>query len=289
MFPESVYGREIKKLRHALTAFDRLSLETQEWAKTANLRFVERESTTYPGALEVIGRIDSLPPVEDWWFAASDAFGNLRNALDQLNHNIFSYVAGGEPGIVRFPMTTKGSQWRDWRKSANVAGYPSWLIARYKRFQPYSSHRPMLRTLEAIANKEKHREGVTAALSLSRAEFTDGHFHVTPILPESFDSSSIQAEFPPVIDLSDTEFLVVTTSIPGHSMHIEESERPAKFDFEFVLRMDGEEIPLEAAVHRITGEVLWAASHVIGREPDGTTHPTKFDLSLQGDRGPNRS
>jgi len=283
LFPEPVYRREMKKLRHALTAFDRLPETTQEWAKSANLRFIERQSTAHPGALEIMGRIDSLPPVEDWWFQASDAFGNLRDALDQLNHNIFRYVAGTDPGLIRFPMATKGSQWRDWRKKANAAGYPTWLIARYKRFQPYSTHRATLTTLETIANKEKHREGVTAALSLSHAEFSNRQFSVTPMLPNDFDGSLVQADFPPTIDLDATEFLVVTTSIPGYTIQIEENERPANFDFQFVLRVGGEEIPLKAAVQRITGEVLWATSHVIGREPNGTVHPSTFDLSLEAD------
>lgn len=44
--------------------------------------------------------------------------------------------------------------------------------------------------------------------------------------------------------------------------------------------MDDEEIPLEAAVCRITGAVLWAASHVIGRELNGAVHPSTFNLNL---------
>lgn len=283
MFPEYVYRREIMKIRHALTAFDRLSETTQVWAKSANLRFIERQSTTHPGALEIVGKIDTLPPVEDWWFQASDAFGNLRDALDQLNHNIFRYVSGIEPGLTRFPMATRGNQWRDWRKKANDAGYPTWLIARFKSFQPYSAHRPTLTTLETIANKEKHREGVKAALSLSHAEFAISSFTATPMLPDDFDGTIVQGQFPPTIDLDAPEFLVVTTSIPGYTLRTEEIDRSANFDFQFVLRVDDEEIPLEAAVHHITGEVLWAALHVIGREPNGTVRPSHFDLNLEAD------
>lgn len=266
--------------------FDQLSEATQEWAKSANLRFVERESPTQPGAIDIVGRIDSLPPVEDWWFQASDAFGNLRSALDQLNHNIFRYITRADPGLIRFPMTQNGSQWRDWRKQADAAGYPAWLIARYKKFQPYSTNRPTLTTLETITNKEKHREGVIAALSLSRADFAESQFSVSPMLPDDFDGSLVQGQLPETIDLATTEFPVVTTSIPGHFIHLEESERPATFDFQFVLRVDSEEIPLDAAVHGITGEVLWAACHVIGREPSGTVHPGTFDLGLQSDGYP---
>lgn len=283
VFPESVFRREYKKLRHALTQFDRLSAETQEWAESANLRFYERESSQVPGALETIGRIDSLPPVEDWWFQASDAFANLRSALDQLNHAIHRYISGSEPGMIRFPMATRGAQWRDWRKGAYEAGYPTWLISRYKRFQPYSTHRPTLTMLETIANKEKHREGVSVALSLARAEFSDVEYSVSPMLPPDFDTALIESAFPPLIDLDAREFTVVTTWIPDHTASIEETARKALFDFQFVLRVDGEEIPLDAAVQRISGEVLWAASHVVGREPNGDVHPSMFNLELASD------
>jgi hypothetical protein len=283
VFPETVYRREIRKLRHALKEFDRLSYATQDWAAAAKLRFIERQSASLPGAIEVVGRIDYLPPVEDWWFQASDAFGNLRGSLDQLNHNISIYVSGAEPGRIRFPMAANGNQWRDWRKNADAAGYPAWLIARYKKFQPYSNHRPMLSTLESISNKEKHREGVSAAISLESADFGESHFTVSPMLPDGFDFSSVQSVFPPTIDIDATEFDVMSMSIPGFSIDTGENERPANFRFQFVLRIDNEEIPLEAAVGKITHEVLWAALHVIGREPSGTIPPTTFELGLEAD------
>jgi len=283
VFPESVYGREARKLRHALKEFERLSKDTQDWARSAKLRFVQRQSDSQPDAAEIVGRIDFLPPVEDWWFHASDAFGNLRGVLDQLNHNIFRYISGTEPGRIRFPMSANGGQWRDWRKSANAAGYPTWLIARYKRFQPYSTNRPMLRTLETITNREKHREGVSVALSLAEAGFGGWHFDVHPELPEGFDPAALQGEFPSLIDLNATEFSVVTTRIPGHAIEIEESELVADFHFQFVLRLDDEEIPLEDAVRWITHKVLWAASHVIGKEPSGTVPPSNFEFGPTAD------
>lgn len=283
VFPEHVYRREFRKIRHALTSFDRLSKQTQEWAQQASLRFIERESTERPGALEIIGRIDSLPPVEDWWFQAKDAFGNLREALDQLNHNIYSFVSGAEPGLIRFPMATRGAQWRDWRKAAYEGGYPAWLIARYKRFQPYSTHRPTLPMLERISNREKHREGVAVALSFAEADFGESSYSVTPALPDDFDGSGVESTFPALIDLNSREFHVVEISIPGHSLSTDETELTAKFHFQFVMRVDGEEIPLDGAVEHISGEVLWAASHIVGRELDGYSFPSTLDLSLSDD------
>ncbi|MBX3104948.1 MAG: hypothetical protein KF867_08225 [Cryobacterium sp.] len=283
VFPEPVFRREVLKIRHALKAFDQLSETTQSWSKSAKLRFVARNSITKPEGYEIVGKIDSLPPVEEWWFQASDAFGNMRNALDQLNHNIFHYVSRVEPGHLRFPMATKGSQWRDWRKSAHAAGFPAWLIARYKRFQPYTTHRPTLTTLEKITNKEKHREGVTSALSLTRAEFGPSQFSVTPMLPDDFDFSLAHGDFPPTIELSSTEFPITTVSIPGHSILLSETELSANFEFRFTLRIDTEEIPLESATNLIVGDVLWATLHIIGRETATTKMPKNFDLSLESD------
>ncbi|MCD1570528.1 hypothetical protein K7H02_03875 [Agromyces mediolanus] len=283
VFPEQVYRREFKKIRHALISFDRLSEQTQEWAREAKLRFIERESVERPGTLEIIGRIDSLPPVEDWWFQAKDAFGNLREALDQLNHNVYRFVSGEEPGLIRFPMATRGAQWRDWRKSAYEGNYPTWLIARYKRFQPYSTRRPMLTTLEQISNREKHRDGVAVALSLAEADFGETSYTVTPALSDDFEVSNVESASPPLIDLNSREFRVVEISIPEHTLSVNETELKAQFNFQFVLRVDGEEIPLDGAVRHITGEVLWAASHIVGRELNGDAFPSTLDLSLSGD------
>lgn len=282
-FPEHVYRREFKKLRHAVAAFDRLSEATQRWAAEADLKFIERPSPSNPGSLELIGRTNSLPPIEAWWFQASDAFANLRSALDQLNHNVYKYVSGEEPYRTRFPIASRGSDWRNWRKEADRAGFPAWLIARYKAFQPYSTRRPALTTLESITNQEKHREGLTAALSLVSADLLNGEMTVSPMLPDDFDADQMVADFPPLVELNAREFHVFTLSIPGHSIEIQEAQRPANFRFDFVFKMDGLEIPLDEAVMAITGEVLWAACHVVGREPSGTKHPSTLDLSLSDD------
>lgn len=282
-FPEDVYRREFKKLRHAVLAFDRLSQSTQEWAAEADLKFIERPSADSPGSLELIGRIDSLPPIEQWWFQASDAFANLRSALDQLNHNVYKYVSGEEPPRTRFPITARGGDWRKWRKDADRAGFPTWLIARYKAFQPYSNGRTMLATLETITNQEKHRQGVAAALSLASADLLEGEMMVRPMLPEDFDASQIVADFPPLVEINAREFHVFTLSIPGHSIEIQEAQRPANFRFDFVFKVDGLEIPLDEAVMAITGEALWAACHVVGREASGTKRPSHLDLSLSED------
>lgn len=121
-------------------------------------------------------------PVLDLACEVADCIHSLRASLDALVWRLLGtheqYLNDGERRRVRFPMTEKPSQWRDWEVEVKAWMDPV-VMDRIRAVQPWhvSAGQPAQSALLALHNldiDQKHRAGIQVAYGLTRVAVRDG-------------------------------------------------------------------------------------------------------------------
>lgn len=264
------------KLAHAIKIGQELRAEMDTWwgqdPTKLSLDLKEDGKT-----VEFVVHTVPMYPADDWYHRAADIMQNYRNALNRLTNSIsYLHTAPAKLRNTDFPIRDDKKGWEGWAKQHSMLPEP--LRERFHAFQPYVSGRPYLSALARSNNIEKHEDGFSFAVTLTELKLGPRDFTIEGLWDDDKLSDKLQFSGGETPDIVSERQVIATMVMPTRVIDLGALDVKSEFAFTPMMRFEGEEIPLLAAIDLIGREVAWAIGHITGLIDSATQPPDHFNL-----------